>query len=155
MSDEDVMYELVLDVPGAPKGEPFQIVGLGTFENGNTYTVTKAEADAYRQFHSRTVPVVNEEDQAIVGSNVQLGPTLLQDSKNMYGVEVATVDPDTKARSTKKSTTVTDDDTSDRTPSNSLAEAEKPDHDKADDASQHKVVTTDTTTKSTKGGDKS
>lgn len=141
MSGEDTMYEITLDIPGSPKGEPFQIVGLGTFENGGTYTVTKDEAETYRSHHSRLVPVVSEDDESIIGSTVELGPTLLQDSKNMHGVTVSKADADTKARE-KGSNTSGDADTSKMAQTGTAVE--KPDKDKGGVADAPK----------TQGGDK-
>jgi hypothetical protein len=90
MSGEDPMYELTIDQPNLPKGEPIQIVGLGTFENGSTYTITKDQNESYRAAHARQVPIIGENDE-ILGSEVEPGPTVLQASKSMYGVEVTTV----------------------------------------------------------------
>lgn len=89
-SDEKVVYEISFDLESAPKGEPIQVPGLGTFENGKAYEVTKAEADAYRAFHVHQEPVYNDKDE-MVGTEAVLGPTLLQAAKHMYGVEVSTV----------------------------------------------------------------
>lgn len=90
-ADEKVQYEVTLDLPGTPKGEPVQIVGLGTFDNGSTFEVTKEEAEYYRAFHVRQEPIVDDETQAILGSEAVLGPTLLQAFKDTEGVEVVTV----------------------------------------------------------------
>lgn len=90
MSDAKLVYELTLDQPNLPKGELVQIPGLGTFENGSTYDIDADQAYSFRTYHVRSVPFVDEETQAILGSSVELGPTLLQASKTMYGVEVAT-----------------------------------------------------------------
>lgn len=89
MSDEKVQYELTIDQPNLPKGELVQIPGLGTFENGHTYEVTKQEADSYRVYHTRQVPK-EDKDGNIVGSDVELGPTLLQAMKHSRTVHVVT-----------------------------------------------------------------
>lgn len=145
MSDEEeAVYELSVNQPNLPKGEPVQIAGLGTFKNGSSYPITKTQAEFYRTFHSTQVPVVDDKDN-VVGSEVQLGPTILQDSKNMYGVEVVTAeksDKDSDADTTKKrqassdAVTTTDKDTSKTTPNSEgvkLAnEKPAPDPNKAD-----------------------
>lgn len=91
MSDgnDKVVYNLDVDQPGLPKGELVQIPGLGTFENGSSYEVTKSEADAYRSYNSTQEPTHNDEEE-ITGSEMTLGPTLLEASKTMYGIEVTT-----------------------------------------------------------------
>ena len=81
-------YKLKVDVEGLPKGTPVQIAGLGEFENGSTYTVSEDEHDAFRRYHGRVVPALGEE-QEIVGTEVELGPTLIQ--SNIHGVEVTKV----------------------------------------------------------------
>lgn len=90
MSADDVAYVMEIDVEGSPKGEEFQIAGLGTFKNGETYEVTKEEADAYRTYHSRQKPILEEGTNAILGSELENGPTLLQAAKGMHGVKVST-----------------------------------------------------------------
>lgn len=110
MSGEDPVYTVTVDNPTLPKGEPIQIVGLGTFENGGTYTVSKQEADAYRTYHSALVTTRDERDGSILGADTELGPTLLQASKTMFGVEVSTAD--SKERRKGQSNTIGDDDTS-------------------------------------------
>jgi hypothetical protein len=82
----DVEYKMTVDQPNLPKGEPVQIPGLGTFDNGGTYEVSREQAAAY---HQTLEPVYND-DREIVGSEPANGPTLLQASKSMYGVEVET-----------------------------------------------------------------
>lgn len=123
MSDEDVMYEITVDQPSLPKGEQVQIPGLGTFENGYTYTVTKGEANGYRTYHTCQVDVLDE-DMNVVGSDVELGPTLLQAAKSMYGVEVSTVEPETKNKNKNKATTSADKDTSEPNASVTSKEAD-------------------------------
>jgi hypothetical protein len=66
----DTAYELKIDLP---EGDPIQIPGLGTFETGKTYEISKDEAEGYRQYWKR---------------EGKLGPTLLQASKKMYRVLV-------------------------------------------------------------------
>jgi len=91
MAEVQIVYEVKIDQPNLPEGEPIQIPGLGTFENGGTYDVSEAEAEAYRSFHTRQVPKIDEETQSIVGADVELGPTLAQAAENMYGVSVEEV----------------------------------------------------------------
>jgi hypothetical protein len=112
MSDADTVYELTVDVPSSPKGEPIQIPGLGTFENGGTYGVNEDDAQAFRTYHSVQKPVYSEEGQMILGNEVELGPTLLQASKSMFGVEVSSVGTGDKVREKGKSNVVSDTDTS-------------------------------------------
>lgn len=120
MSGEDAVYELTVDQPNLPKGELVQIPGLGTFKNGSSYPVTKAEADAYRTYHSKVVTVDDKDDEDFGGSRLELGPTLLQASKTMYGVEVVTseaADTKTEKRQAASSAVTTkDQDTSKSTP---------------------------------------
>lgn len=141
MSGEDAVYELTVDQPNLPKGELVQIPGLGTFENGGTYTVSKEEAEGYRTYHSKVEPVVNEDDGAVVGSQVVSGPTLLQASKNMYGIEVSTTDKDHKE--SPKAVTTTSPDTSKATPNEKQVELQ---NEKPQSAAEG------TKTKSTEGG---
>lgn len=89
MSGEDVAYVVKVNQPSLPKGEPVQIPGLGTFENGTSYEVSKDEANAFRTYHTRQIPVYGD-DGSLTGSDLELGPTLLQASERMYGVEVST-----------------------------------------------------------------
>lgn len=90
---EKVVYELALDLPGFPNGEPVQIPGLGTFDNGSVYEVTEVEAQAYRTYHTRQVPT-EDEDGNIVGATTELGPTLLQAFRRTEGVNVVTANDD-------------------------------------------------------------
>lgn len=90
MSEDSPAYKLTVDLPDLPKGELVQIPGLGTFENGSSYEVTQEEADGYRVYHQFVKPVTNK-DGAIVGAETELGNTLLEAAKTMYGVEVETV----------------------------------------------------------------
>ena len=82
-NDEKVAYEISFDLVGPPRGGTVQVPGLGTFENGKTYEVTKAEADAYRSFHTRQTPIVDDETKEIRGTEAELGPTLLQAFKKL------------------------------------------------------------------------
>jgi len=66
----DTVYELKVDLP---EGDPIQIPGLGTFDTGKTYEISKEEADGYREYWKR---------------EGKLGPTLLQASKKMHRVVV-------------------------------------------------------------------
>lgn len=143
MSGEDAMYEMTVDLPTLPKGEPVQIVGLGTFENGSSFTVSKEEAERYRNHHAKQVEVRDEDTGDLLGSEVQQGPTLLQVADSMYGVTVSTASKGTKHKSSSKSTTSSDSDTSEPTPNTAMAEAETPTGDNPATSNQPK----------TKGGD--
>lgn len=92
MSDEEkVVYELDVDVPGLPKGEGLQIMGLGEFENGSTYLITESEAQSFRVMNATMEPVVDEDTQAITGAEYTLAPTLLQLSNTFVeGITVTT-----------------------------------------------------------------
>jgi hypothetical protein len=83
------MYELTVDNPNLGKNAKVQIPGLGTFENGQTYTVSKEEADRFRVY------------QKSVGMPDR---TLLQAfQKNDYvTVEVAKEEPKPKQGDNKK-----------------------------------------------------
>jgi hypothetical protein len=89
MSDEDVVYEITVDLDGIGKNDEVQIPGLGTFKNGSTYEVTRAEAEAYRSYNTRQEPV-HDEDDNIVGAEAVPGPTLLQAFRHTTGVDVTT-----------------------------------------------------------------
>lgn len=85
-----LVYEVELDVPGLPKGELVQIPGLGTYENKSTFDVDADQHTAYRAHNSvQELIYGGESGEEIIGSTVVPGPTLLQASKNMFGVEVA------------------------------------------------------------------
>jgi hypothetical protein len=91
MSDEEkVVYEIAFDLPGFAKGEEVQVAGLGTFENGSTYQVTKAEAESYRSYNT-SLKYEYDEDNNLVGATAEPGPTLLQAFEHTDGVEVNTV----------------------------------------------------------------
>lgn len=92
-SEDKVVYEIALDLPGLAKDAVVEIPGLGTFENGGVYEVTKTEADGYRIFHTHQEPVLDE-DGVILGSEAVLGRTLLQAFKNETGVDVVTAGKD-------------------------------------------------------------
>lgn len=130
MSGEDAVYELTIDQPNLPKGEPVQIPGLGTFENGYSYTISKDEADAFRTYHTRQVPVTNEETGEIVGSDLEKGPTLLEAAKSMYGVEVTSFDKsntdDPNKANAKRAVTTSSPDTSVWVASTAYEESETP-----------------------------
>src|SRR5215213_103232 len=94
MSEDDVKYVLELHVPGAVKGETFAIMGLGEFKNGSTYEVTEAEANRFRDLNPTSEAIVDEETQAILGTEVKRGPTLLKWAKNSDLFTVTTVSSD-------------------------------------------------------------
>jgi hypothetical protein len=109
MSDSKSVYTLTIDLPDLPKGELVQIPGLGTFENGESYEVSKQDADAYRAYNSTQEPVIDEETQAVLGSEMTLGPTLLQASQSMMeGITVTTVSASTTSTNTNTSNTQND-----------------------------------------------
>jgi hypothetical protein len=89
--DEKVVYELTLDLPGQPKGEPVQIAGLGTFENGKSHQITESQAESYRSYNTR-LEYEYDEDNNLVGATAEPGPTLLQAFSKTDGVEVTTVE---------------------------------------------------------------
>lgn len=84
---EATAYEIEVNLPDLPKGELVQIPGLGTFENGTKHDVSQEEAEAYRAYHTQHVAETSEDGEMSV--DVVQGPTLLEASKDMYGVEVA------------------------------------------------------------------
>jgi hypothetical protein len=92
MAEVKIVYEVKIDQPNLPEGEPIQIPGLGTFENGGTYDVSEAEAEAYRSYHTRQVPKIDPETKAYLGADVELGPSLADVAESMYGVTVEEVD---------------------------------------------------------------
>lgn len=140
MSGEDPMYEITVDNPNSPKGEPIQIPGLGTFENGSTYVVSKDEAASYRAYHATQTTVRGADDDSIFGADLEQGPTLLQAAKNMYGVEVSTVSSDDAktSKNASKSNTSGDEDTARMTPTNQ-ANTDNPKMDKGG-ANEQNVV---------------
>lgn len=72
MTEESpAVYELTVDLPNLPAGHKVQIQYLGEFENGQTYEVTKDEADEFR---------AREPEHR----------TVLKAAKNMFGVTVKT-----------------------------------------------------------------
>jgi hypothetical protein len=90
-----LVYEVTIDEEGTPKGQLIQIPGLGTFENGSTFDVDEDQHAQFRAYHTTTTPVEDEEGNLVIedGTYVyetELGPTLLQASKGMNGVEVVT-----------------------------------------------------------------
>jgi len=102
MSGDDAVYELTIDLPSIPKGNEdhqIQIPGLGTFENGRTYEVSKEQAEAFRAYHTVQESVVDEDTGAYLGSDAKPGPTLLEAAKSMYGVTVETVKPHSSSSS--------------------------------------------------------
>jgi hypothetical protein len=137
------VYEHTIDQPNSPKGEPLQIVGLGTFENGYTYTINRYEAESFRDFHQSLVPVMAEDDKSIIGQERQQGPTLLEAAKGMYGVTVTSFDKDQdsdpNARNAKRATTTFSRDTSEPNPGTALSEAQNPELDKGGTDAQPKV----------------
>lgn len=129
MSGEDAVYELTIDQPNLPKGEPVQIPGLGTFENGYSYTISRDEAEAFRTYHTRQ-KVKYGDDGSIVGSELEKGPTLLEAAKNMYGLEVNAFDKsltdDPNKANAKRAVTTSSVDTSWPNASSPYAETETP-----------------------------
>jgi len=91
------VYEVTLDQESLQKGSLIQIPGLGTFENGSTFEVNEDQHATYRAHHQEMVMVLDDNDNPVLDDNgaytfeLQQGPTLLQASKGMNGVEVTTV----------------------------------------------------------------
>jgi hypothetical protein len=82
------VYKIKFDFKNLPKGGEIDIAGLeGIFENGKTYKVSDAAAEAYRVYHQ--APVVSE----VQGGPVQwdLGRSLLDAFKDVDGVTVEAV----------------------------------------------------------------
>jgi hypothetical protein len=94
-------YELSIDMPNLAKGAEVQIAGLGTFENGSSYKITDEEHDSFRRYHG-SIQTVTSEANEILGSELALGPTLIQASENMYGVSVKQDKPETEAQKKKR-----------------------------------------------------
>jgi hypothetical protein len=95
MSDEDKKAcSIKLDIPGQPAGVEFSIPGLGTFENGSTYDITEAEAEAYRAYHTKQATVYDAITNEILGAEAQLGPSIADAAQFMPGVEVIGMEPE-------------------------------------------------------------
>lgn len=90
------MYKMAVNFPNLTKGAEVQIDGLGVFENGYEYEVSKEDAEAYRTFHSVIVDELDE-DGNLVSRKLAPGRTLLDAFSSEEGVQVAT----TKASKTK------------------------------------------------------
>jgi hypothetical protein len=78
-------YELSIKMPNLPDDEEVQIAGLGTYKNNNKYKITDEEHDNFRRYHGQVVPVVDDDDE-IIGSELELGPTLVK--ADIYGVTI-------------------------------------------------------------------
>jgi hypothetical protein len=89
--DEKVVYTIDFDLPGTAKGQSVQVAGLGEFENGSSYDVTREEADAFRSYNIRQESHHNEDGQLV--TETHLGPTLLQAFEHTEGVTVTTTQP--------------------------------------------------------------
>jgi hypothetical protein len=95
-------YELSINMPNLAKGAEVQIAGLGTFENGSTYKITDEEHDSFRRYHGSVETAIDEETNESLGSELVVGPTLIQASDNMYGVSVKKAKPETEAEKKKR-----------------------------------------------------
>lgn len=89
---EPAIYDLKVALPNLPEGEPVQIPGLGTFKNGSTYEITQSDDDAYRSYHTKALPNWDEEAKEYRGSKEVLGPSLLDASVGMRGIDVSARD---------------------------------------------------------------
>ncbi len=78
------MYKLTVNMPNLPKGDDVIIDGLGVFKNGETSEVTAEQAAYFRRHHGGLAW-----DEAAEADVWKDGRTLLEASKNMFGVEVA------------------------------------------------------------------
>jgi hypothetical protein len=87
------MYTFKIHRPGSPLGAELQIAGLGIFENGKQYTISKEDADAFRVAHQTIVATSDPADGTLTAA-AEIGPTLLQAFKNDPDVTVATVKAD-------------------------------------------------------------
>lgn len=84
------MYVLKIDFPNLPKGAPVDIDGLGRFENGHEYEISKEEAETYR-LQNVTQSFEHDKDGNLL-VETKKGPTLLQAFKNNDNVDVSTTD---------------------------------------------------------------
>jgi hypothetical protein len=83
-------YTLTVVDPSLPKGEPLQIMGLGTFDNGASTEISHEQAEAFRDYHSGQRGVFDKEGN-LKGYEWQRGPTLLEWAKGSEVVAVETV----------------------------------------------------------------
>lgn len=57
-------YSLTVDYPNMPKGQELSIVGLGTFKNGSTTTISDEEAQMFRDMQVAN----NMEDRTLLAA---------------------------------------------------------------------------------------
>jgi hypothetical protein len=84
------MYKITLDFPNLPKsgeGSEVDIAGIGRLQNGGTYVVSAADAEAFRIAHPGPVEAVPEQG-AETSFETQRGPTLLQAFKDHPHIKV-------------------------------------------------------------------
>lgn len=91
MSEVKIAYEIEINQPNLPEGEPIQVPGLGTFENGQTYDVTEEEGNSYRAFHSYQEPIIGENNE-VLGANTLPGRDLAEAFEGAYGITVTKTD---------------------------------------------------------------
>ncbi|MCA9340346.1 MAG: hypothetical protein KDA17_05520, partial [Candidatus Saccharibacteria bacterium] len=70
------MYVLTVDMPNLEKGMTVEIDGLGFFENGYAYDISKEQADAWRA-RQRTLEIDHKKDGTMVVREKE-GKTLLE-----------------------------------------------------------------------------
>lgn len=80
------MYELKLNLPNVGRGVEVEIDGLGTFKNGTTVEVSKAQAENFRQRNMVTEFETN--DKGELQSKFKPGPTVLEAFRDTEGVDV-------------------------------------------------------------------
>lgn len=76
------MYKLHVKLPNAGSGVEVNITGLGTFENGKVYDISKEQAEAFRVANGHIVAGEHGEPKH------ELGPTLVEAFKDREGIKV-------------------------------------------------------------------
>jgi hypothetical protein len=96
MSDNPAVAELAVNVPTLPEGEPLQIPGLGTFENGQTYGLTQDEIDGFSTYHTQHLLTYNEVGESVI--EVVPGITLADATDTMEGFTFKVLGADPKSQ---------------------------------------------------------
>lgn len=86
------MYQMTVQLPNLPKGADVVVDGLGTFTNGETYTISEEMDMAYRR-HNMTQKFTHNADGRLV-AKTELGPTLLEATENNEGLDVTESESD-------------------------------------------------------------